>query len=539
MLTGSTSNTASNPHDLDQGTPAPWTEPLARPGTSGHEPPPGLTARPPRAGGSRRFGNVLAAMQPRRATLPQMQVQGPASQVSPTGPAAVTASPALDPKHHAHLRQRMHMYEAVNDGIQQRLEDGTMDLPAHGRRDLMALHQSIQEIKALLPQLLDGKAPPGNGEFGPLHAASRYLVLELQARQSLRELLVDQPRHLLPMLDDMNSLGYVAADLQTVLATNRQMFQAAAPEVCGYVESLAKALKEDSRHSLREAELQRDILGLLGSAAQGFAQERMDHHRHSAGGWLGRHHGGPKVSRAAGLVGMDVVTPQIYGLKIEGELKANFGEYFDIQAVGEKQVELSLRPGVAGRMSTQALLQELEFMNDMLGKRRDRETVKAAIKASPDLQWVQQDGQDRLALTPAALARIRAAGAEDAALSMAPQRRLQIRLAHTADGVKLSELKAALIATFREDLRQLDARADNVCNPLAALTRAKADLIDPLMEDLIACPDAPRMLARLDQAIAAHDTLWQGSWLAHDGGSTASLLADMRAAVQRYAQDPE
>jgi hypothetical protein len=165
--------------------------------------------------------------------------------------------------------------------------------------------------------------------------------------------------------------------------------------------------------------------------------------------------------------------------------------------------------------------------------------VKAAIKASPDLQWVRQGGDDRLALTPAALARISAGGAEDAALDVAPQRRLQIRLAHTADGVKLSELKAALVATFREDLLQLDARADTLCNPLAALTRAKADLIDTLMDDLIASPDAPRMLARLDQAIAAHDTLWQGSWLAHDGGSTAGLLADMRAAVQRYAQDPE
>jgi hypothetical protein len=59
------------------------------------------------------------------------------------------------------------------------------------------------------------------------------------------------------------------------------------------------------------------------------------------------------------------------------------------------------------------------------------------------------------------------------------------------------------------------------------------------MDDLVASPDAPRMLARLDQAIAQHDTLWHGSWLAHDGGSTAGLLADMRAAVQRYAQDPE
>lgn len=537
MLTGSPSNTAPRSHDRGPGTPAHRADPLARPGPLALEPPPGLPARPPRAGGSKRFGDVLAAMPPRRATLPQ--VPGPAELNPPAGPDASTAKPALASRHHEPLRQRMHMYKAVNDGIQQRLEDGAMDLPAHGRRDLMTLHRSIQEIEALMPNLLDGKTPPGGSEFAPLHAVSRYLVLELQARQSLRELLVDQPRHLLPMLDDMNSLGYVAADLQTVLATNRQMFQTTAPEVCGYMESLARELKEDSRQSLREAEVQRDILGLLGSAAQGFAQERMDHHRHSAGGWLGRHHGGPRVSRAAGLVGMGVVTPQIYGLKIEGELKANFGEYFDVQAFGEKQVELSLKPGVSGRVSTQALLQELEFMNDMLGKRRDRETVKAAIKASPDLQWVRQDGQDRLALTPAALARIAANGAEDTALEMAPQRRLQMRLARTADGVKLSELKAALVATFRDDLRQLDARADALCNPAAGLTRAKADLIDTLMDDLIASPDAPRMLARLDQAIAEHDTLWQGSWLAKDGGSTAVLLADMRTAVQRYAQDPE
>ncbi|HET7866060.1 MAG TPA: hypothetical protein VFL86_16805 [Burkholderiaceae bacterium] len=501
------------------------------------KPHPGLPARPPRLDGSKRFGDVLVTMQPRRATLPQ--VPGPAELNPPAGPDVGTAKPALAPRHHAPLRQRMHMYKAVNDGIQKRLEDGAMDLPARGRRDLMALHRSIQEIEALVPHLLDGKAPPGGSEFAPLHAVSRYLMLELQARQSLRELLVDQPRHLLPMLDDMNSLGYVAADLQTVLATNRQMFQTTAPEVCGYVESLAQELKEDSRQSLREAEVQRDILGLLGSAAQGFAQERMDHHRHSAGGWLGRHHGGPKVSRAAGLLGMDVVTPQIYGLKIEGELKANFGEYFDVQTFGEKQVELSLKPGVPGCVSTQALLQELEFMNDMLGKRRDRETVKAAIKASPDLQWVRQDGQDRLALTPAALARISANGAEDATLQVAPQRRLQMRLARTADSVKLSELKAALVATFRDDLQQLEARADALCNPMARLTRAKADLIDTLMDELIASPDAPSMLARLDQAIAEHDLLWQGSWLAHDGGSTAGLLADMRAAVQRYAQDPE
>lgn len=529
MLTGSTSHTAPQPIHSGLGAPTQRAEPPARPIPPGLEPPPGLSPRPSRASGSQRFGDVLAAMQPRRAPLPPVQ-----------GPAATNAKPALDPSHHEPLRQRMRMYKAVSDGIQQRLEEGAMDLPAHGRRDLMTLHQSIQEIEALMPHLLDGKGPAGGGELAPLHAVSRYLVLELQARQSLRELLVDQPRHLLPMLDDMNSLSHVAADLQTVLATNRHMFQTTAPEVCGYVESLARTLKDDSSQSLHEAQVQRDILGLLGSAAQGFAQERMDHHRHSAGGWLGRHHVSAQVSRAASLVGMHVVTPQVYGLKIEGELKANFGEYFDVQAFGEKHVELSLKPGVPGRVSTHALLRELEFMNDLLGKHRDRETVKAAIKASPDLQWVRQDGQeDRLALTPAALARICAGKAQDGALQVAPQRRLQMRLALTADGVKLSELKAALVATFRDDLRQLAARAAALCNPTAGLTRAKADLVDTLMDDLIASPDAPRMLARLDQAIAEHETLRQGSWLAHDGGSTAGLLADMRAAVQRYAQDPE
>lgn len=525
MITGPASNTAPTLPGPGLGTTSTGaTDYRPLPGPAGQEPPPGLSAQ-----GNKSQGALMAALRPHRAALPR--TQAPAA-----GPAA--APPAMDPKHHGDLLRRMDMYQAVRDGLQQRLEDGALDLPARNRHDLMDLHKSIREIEVLMPYLLEGKSPPYSGALAAEHALGRYLVLELQARASVRELVVDQPRHLLPLLGDMNSLSYVADDLATVLEKNHQMFKASAPQVCGYVEQLHHALKADSQHSLREAQVQSDILGILGSAAQGFSQERMDHHRHSAGGWLGRH-GGARTARAAGVVGMKVVKPQTYGAKIEGELTANFGDYFHIQTIGEKKVELSLKPEVPGSISMQALLKELQFMNDFLGQRRDRETVKAAIQASPDVQWVREGGEDRLALTQSALERMSLDSADHASLDVAPRDRLQARLAHVADGVKLSEFKAALVTTFREDIKALDQRADSLCTPAAGLTAAKAELLDTLVDDLVASPDARQMLARLDRAIKDHDALWQGSWQARDGGSTAVLLADMRAAVQRYAQDPE
>lgn len=535
MLTGSISNTTPHPPGLGLGAPAPVIE--EHPGSPGLASPPGLS---PRAQ-PRPVSAGMAALRPHRAALPQAhQEPGLAGGLNAAaGASATTATqPALDPRHHGGLLQRMAMYQGVRDGLQQRLEEGAVDLPARSRHHLMDLHKAVREIESLMPYLLEGKSATPNSGFAQQRALSRYLVLELQARVSVRELVVDQPQHLLPLLGDMNSLSYVADDLATVLQKNHQMFRATAPEVCDHVQQLHQALKDDSQQSMREAQVQRDILSLLGSAAQGFSQERMDDHRHSAGGWLGRH-SGARTARAAGLVGMNVVKPQTYGAKIHGELTANFGDYFDIQASGEKKVELALKPEVPGRMSMLALLQELQLMNDFLGHKRDRETVKSAIQASPDVHWVQQDGVDRLALTPAALARLSLGDGDDAALHMAPRDRLQARLAHTAEGMKLSDLKAALVTTFREDLQALGRRAESLCNPMAGLTHAKAELLDTLVDDLVASPDAQHMLARLDRAIVDHEALWHGSWQARDGGTTAVLLADMRAAVQRYAQDPE
>lgn len=534
MITGPASNTAPTPSGLGLGTTstgAPVNRPM--PGSAGQEPLTGLSAQ-----GNKPRGALMAALRPHRAALPRTQAAAASSAVRTSEPGPAAAPPAMDPRHHGDLLRRMEMYQAVRDGLQQRLEDGTLDLPARSRHDLMDLHKSIREIESLMPYLLEGKSPPYSGEFAAEHSLSRYLVLELQARASVRELVVDQPRHLLPLLGGMNSLSYVADDLATVLEKNHHMFKATAPEICDYVEQLHHALKTDSQHALREAEVQSDILGILGSAAQGFSQERMDHHRHSPGGWLGRH-GGARTARAASLVGMNVVKPQTYGAKIEGELTANFGDYFHIRATGEKKVELSIKPEVPGSLSTQELLKELQFMNDFLGQRRDRETVKAAIQASPDVQWVREGNVERLALTQAALERLAIGHTADASLDEPPRDRLQARLAHVADGVRLSEFKAALVTTFREDIKALDKRADSLCNPVAGLTGAKAELLDILVEDLAASPDARQMLAHLDQAIKDHDALWRGSWQARDGGSTAVLLADMRAAVQRYAQDPE
>jgi hypothetical protein len=531
MITGPTPNTAPSLSGPGPDISTRATDNRRTPGSVG-QPPPGL---PPQR--HKPLGAAMAALRPHRAALPP--VQGPAAGAAarPGEPGPAVTPPALHPKHHGDLLRRMDMYQAVRDGLQQRLEDGALDLPARSRHDLMDLHQAICEIESLLPYLLEGKSPPYSGELAAGHALGRYLVLELQARASVRELVVDQPRHLLPLLDDMNSLSYVADDLATVLAKNHRLFKASAPQVCGYMEQLHQALKADTQHSLREAQVQSDILGLLGSAAQGFSQERMDHHRHSAGGWLGRH-GGARTARAASLVGMNVVKPQTYGAKIEGELTANFGAFFHIRTSGEKTVELSLKPEVPGSISTQALLKELQFMNEFLGRHRDRETVKAAIQASPDVQWVREGGVDRLALTQAALKRLSTGSTAEASLDAAPRDRLQARLAQVADGVKLSEFKAALVTTFRADIEALDQRADSLCNPVAALTGAKAELLDTLVDDLVACPDAAQMLARVDRAIKDHDALWRGSWQARDGGSTALLLADMRAAVRRYAQDP-
>ncbi len=535
MLTGPTSKRTSNPPGPGLGTSTRASEERPLTNSTGLEPPPGLSTR-------KSLGTVMAALRPRRSGLPQTQepAASPASRNAAAGPSATAATqPALSPEHHGDLLRRMETYQAVRDGLQQRLEEGALvDLPARSRHDLMDLHKATREIEAMMPYLLKGESPPYRGELAVQHALGQYLVLELQARASVRELVVDQPQHLLPLLGDMNSLSYVADDLATALNKNHHMFKATAPEVCDYVQQLHQALKNDWQHSMREAEVQRDILTLLGSAAQGISQERMDHHRHSAGGWLGRH-SGERTARVAGLFGMSAVKPQTYGTKIEAEHLANFGEYFDVQASGEKKVELSLKPEVPGSVSTQALLADLQVMSDGLGQRRDRETVKVAIKASPDVHWVRQDGLDHLALTPAALARLPIGDAADASLAVAPHVRLQARLAHAADGVKLSELKAALVTTFREDIKALDKRADSLLNPAADLTRDKAELLDTLVDDLVASPDARHMLARIDQALMDHEALWRGSWHARDGGTTAVLLADMRTAVQRYAQVPE
>ena len=545
MFTGPTSRTTSNPQGSGLGNSTRATEDRPTPGSTSLEPPPGLPKRKP-------LGGVMAALRSHRAALPRAQGQA-AGSAAPTsqaasldamaGPSAIAAAqPALDPKHHGDLLRRMAVYEAVTDGLQQRLEDGALDLPARCRHHLMDLHEATRELESLRPYLLEGKSPPhGGGPVEEVKAMRRYLQMELQARASLRELVVDQPQHILPLLgDNMNSLSYVAENLSTVLQKNHEMLSATSEDLGDYVQQLRRDLKNDSQRSLREAEVQSGILSILGSAVQGFSQERMDHHRHSAGGWLGRH-GGARTSYAAGMVGMNVVKPETYGTKIHSELIENFGAYFDIQTSGEKKVELSIKPEVPGSMSTQALLKELEFMNDFLGARRDREAVKAAIKASPDVQWVREDGVDRLALTPAALERMAIDEAAGKVLILAPLERLRACLLDAAEGVKLSELKAALVNTFREDYDALVKRANFVMCGITHgdLTYEKAELVEALLNDLLASPDARHMLARIDHAIADHDALWKGSWQARDGGTTGALLADMRTAVQRYGQDLE
>ena len=169
----------------------------------------------------------MAALCPHRAALPQTPGQASTglgtSPDAMAGPSAIaTMQPALDPKHHGDPLRRMQVYEAVKDGLQQRLEDGALDLPARCRHHLMDLHEATRELQSLRPYLLEGKSPPNGG--GPVEEAKamrRYLQMELQARASLRELVVDQPRHILPLLgENRKSPSYVEGRLTTGLQKN-------------------------------------------------------------------------------------------------------------------------------------------------------------------------------------------------------------------------------------------------------------------------------------------------------------------------------
>jgi len=485
MITGPASNTAPTPSGLRPGiaTRAPDTPPLSgSPGLGLGLP--GMPASRPKPPGA-----ALAASRPRRATLPGAQALA-------AGAATPVAGPALDPKYHADLLRRIAMYRSARDSLQQGLEEGALDLPARSRHDLMGLHKSIGGIESLMPYLLEGKSPPYGGKLAVERALTRYLTLEQTARGSLRELIIGQPQWLLPVLPDMTSLSDVADDLKTTLDRSRRMFQSTAPEVCNYVEDLAKALDEDLLHSLRETRVQHDILVLLGGAVHGFTRARLDRHRlerhrRSVGCWIGQTPDPtfPRSARAADASRGDAMTPQAYGLQINRELNDRLGKYFDAMVLGDKEVDLSLKPSAPGSVSTRTLLQELELMSvprpaeavrplwgttkvaephlrvsvmPSLGTARKRQSgetidaaVQAAIKASPDMQWVRQDGVDRLALTQSALARMPAGSS----LDVAPRDRLQARMAHVADGLKLSEFKAALITTFRGDIQALDQRA--------------------------------------------------------------------------------
>jgi hypothetical protein len=471
---------------------------------------------------------------------------GPRAALPARRPADAADPPGLAPQHQAVFRHRTRLFEESIQNLQQLRREGALALSPAGQQQFDRLQQHHARLQALQPYLLEGRDPPAGSSVETRRA--RALIdmekLRVQCRDDLCELIVAHPGHLVPMLHNADLLQVLADDLGHVLAADRRTLARSAPEVTGYLDQVNAALKDSTQDGLREARLHGSVLQLLGGAVEGFAQDHVDRHRHSASGWLGRH-APAQLRTAAAQAGLHAaVKPQHYGAGLQAELSARFGRLFDIGVQGEREVSVRLRSGVEGYFSTPELLSIVEAMNDYVGRRRDRHAVQAAIQASPDLQWAPEGGERRLQLTPEALQRLgrdpaaaaQAADPGDAELSA--QQRMQLGLIGGAQGLKLAEVKASIASSFRTGIQELEARAASMLNLNAGLTGAKAGLLTALHADLMACPTAELMLARVEAAIGQHDALWQADRLARDAGSTGTLLADLLESLRRYVAAP-
>jgi hypothetical protein len=451
-------------------------------------------------------------------------------------PAGSSAEPALDPQEHPLLKLRVQLYGEALQNLEALCGSGELRLSATGQHAFGRMAQSHAELQALLPYLLEGRDPPPGGSeaLRPVRARIHAAIHERRCRNALCELVVAQPAVLVPLVRNADLLSILAADLGHELAAARQALRSSAPEVMDCVDRLSTSMHDAMDDARREAQLHRDVLQLLGATVEGAAQARADAHRHGLGGWLGRR-ADQAVGRLAAQARVPVTPPEAYGTGLQTELAMRFGRLFDIGVEGERRVSVRPRSGVEGYFSTAELLATLQAMNDYVGRRRDRRAVQAAIQASPDLQWVTVDGQAELQLTPQALVRLGAAATpHDDVPEATAQQRMQLSIIGGVQGLKLSDLKAALVQTFREDIARLAARAAGLLNLNPGLTQAKAALLQGLVDDLVAAPTVAMMLAQVDEAIAAHERLWQADRFARDAGSTGVLLAELREALQRY-----
>jgi hypothetical protein len=511
---------------------------------------PGADRGPRRDAEPPRRDDPLGALPRRPAGRAAELAAGPAPRAALPAHRAATAAdpPGLAPEHRAVFNLRTRLFEESIHNLQKLCGEGALALPPAGQQQFDRLQENHARLQALQPYLLEGRDPPAGSSVETRRA--RALIdmekLRLQCRDDLCELIVAHPGHLVPMLHNADLLQVLADDLGHVLAADRRALARSAPEVTGYLDQVNAAMKDSTHDGLREARLHSSVLQLLGGAVEGFAQDHVDKHRHSTSGWLGRH-APQQVRTAAAHVGMHAaVKPQHYGVGLQTELSARFGRLFDIGVQGEREVRIRPRSGVEGYFSTTELLSIVEAMNDYVGRRRDRNAVQAAIQASPDLQWVQVDGERRLQLTPEALQRLGrdpAAAAAEAAdagdVDLSAQQRMQLGLIGGAQGLKLAEVKASIANSFRAGIQELEERAASMLNLNPGLTGAKASLLAALHTQLMACPTAELMLARVEAAIGQHDALWQADRLARDAGSTGTLLADLLDSLQRYAAAPQ
>lgn len=138
-----------------------------------------------------------------------------------------------------------------------------------------------------------------------------------------------------------------------------------------------------------------------------------------------------------------------------------------------------------------------------------------------------------------------AGGAEGAALQVqrhgaellpqtAPRERLAGAAERALEAVQVSVLKMSLLGSFDAVIVERAATAGDVVPWHRDLRKAKDELVDRTLEQLMASSDRNAMLACVEQAQRDHEALWRDTWKRPNGGRTAEVLQDLHAAVERF-----
>ncbi len=445
---------------------------------------------------------------------------------SAEGPATAESAGAESlarPERIACWRRSLEEYKAIASAACDAASGDAAPLSPSEGRLLAEVQRAIAELEAMLPSL-EGREmlPAGDTVIQRMRLVVTYAQKDVDLRRLARDLTLLRPGVVTHRLKAFGHLSSAAAGMRSSMARDARQFGHKAPEVVDYLRQVDRALETASSRAISQGRVQVDILGTLRDAVQGYADADLEDRRSGIR---------DKVAR---LFGLHPEAPADAIGQIHQELQQSFGDWFHIERVNEHRLSVSLQPDVVGRQSCADLLRSLAEMTSTLCTQRDRHAVRAAIAASPDVEWVRDSRGERLELTPAALRRMAAGGS--ATLDAVPGKALRDTVLNGAECINVAVLKFSLMESFRGSVDRIAERARNPFNLQAGLTQAKAQLMQGLLQDLMSSPHVDDMLRLLDLAVERHRSLWRLQWGASSGGTTQVLLDDMRGCVQRFAQ---